>query len=158
MKSHLACSFHRLQSTTLLKMQISTKLFYDPFHLRIKSIFTSPAAMVSPGSGSWAYTTSPRASAAYLDMPTVPGNEHIYYVVFTHPLWYVNWFVNFLSLCIPVGCPSQPIINRGKDVMWIPNLSYEMGGILTVPVLTVSVPKWKRCAINHSYRFMKFSF
>merc|ERR1712156_676030 len=37
-----------------------------------KAPHSSPAAMVSPGSGSWAYTTSPRASAAYLDMPTVP--------------------------------------------------------------------------------------
>ena len=61
--------------------------------------------MVSPGSGSWAYTKSPRASAAYLDMPTVPRNEHIYYGVFNHPS---NCDSSIdLFICIPVGCHNQ---------------------------------------------------
>ena len=62
--------------------------------------------MVSPGSGSWAYTTSPRASAAYLDMPTVPKKEHIYYGSPIHCDSSIDLFI-FLSLCIPVGFPAQ---------------------------------------------------
>ena len=81
--------------------------------------------MVSPGSGSWAYTTSPRASAAYLDMPTVPRKEHIYYGSPIHCDSSIDLFI-LLSLCIPVGFPTQlffsmcsmtNIINTGKDVM-----------------------------------------
>ena len=55
--------------------------------------------MVSPGSGSWAYTKSPRASAAYLDMPTVPRNEHIFTMGFlvTHPIVIRQLICSFVS-------------------------------------------------------------
>ena len=77
--------------------------------------------MVSPGSGSWAYTTSPRASAAYLDMPTVPRKEHIYYGSPIHCDSSIDLFI-FLSLCIPVGFHTQPIINTGKMLCEFPTI------------------------------------
>ena len=70
--------------------------------------------MVSPGSGSWAYTTSPRASAAYLDMPTVPGNTHIYYGSPIHCDSLIDLFI-FFSPCIPVGCPTQLLFSMCYD-------------------------------------------
>ena len=36
-------------------------------------VLTSPTSRLEPGSGSWANTMSPRASAACADTPTVPG-------------------------------------------------------------------------------------